>query len=349
MNKILSLCYFLILSVSIYSQTDDKTIENLINEGYHLHEEADYKGAIAKYQEALKIDSKNLLAHAEIAFSYYRMEKYDKSIEHCKKAIKFHKKDKRLSSVYVTYGNSLDMVGKTKKSIKIYKEGIKKFSEDFMLFFNYGITLMKKGKTEDALIQFQESARLNPLHSSSHYLQALATSELRMKVPAILAGWRFLILEPTGERAKLIQEGVANIMQGDAHRSGENEITININDLMGKGEKENDFSTIDMVLGLSGAVDLSEEGIEQTEQEKILSKMETICTMLDEGNEKSKKGYYWEYYAPYFRALNKSDHLETFSYLFLVSSNEDEIQNWFEKNGEKVELFYQWSEEFEWK
>ncbi|MEM6965183.1 MAG: tetratricopeptide repeat protein [Bacteroidota bacterium] len=344
----LLLCFFL-FSVSLlsYGQDDAEKIDNLINEGYQLHEAADYQGAIAKYQEAIQLDGKNLLAHAEIAFSYYRLEQYNKSIEHCKKAIKYHKKDERLSTVYVTYGNSLDMIGKTKKSIKIYKEGIKKFPEDFMLYFNYGITLMKKGKKEDALPQFQMSAKLNPLHASSHYLQALTTSELRMQVPSILAGWRFLILEPTGERAKLIRAGVANIMKGNAQRTGKNEITININDFMSKGEKENDFSAINMILGLSGAVDLGEEGIALTEQEIIFNKMETICKMLTEDEEKSK-GYYWEYYAPYFSALHKSGHLEAFSHLFLASTNEDVIQNWFEKNGEKIEQFYQWSEAYEW-
>ena len=347
MNKfLLAFLYsFLVFSLHAQNAEEDK-ITTLVNEGIELHDASDYKGAIKKYQEALEIDSKNLLALAELALTYHVTQKYDDCINVCKKAIKHHKKNKQLVSVYVTYGNTLDIIGNTKKAKKIYKQGIKKFPTASMLYFNYGVTLAKLGDTEKSLECFQKSSQLNPNHASSYYIQSLLASDLRMRVPAILAGWRFLILEPTGERAKIMQEGISNLMKGSAKKTGDNQISISLNTMTTK--KENDFSMVEMIIDLSGAVDLGEElGIEQTDEKKFVEKIEKICGMLSE--HKSKKGFYWEHFAPFFKELNEAGHSEALAYLIQLSTNEETIQKWMEKNGDKVDDFYKWSDNYEWK
>lgn len=348
MNKILVTLFFSFLIFSIHAQdSTEEKIMALINEGVDLHDASDYNGAIAKYQEVLKIDSKNLLALAEIALTYHVTQEYSKCIDACKKAIKHHKKDKKLETVYVTYGNTLDIIGNTKKAKKIYKQGIKKFPNASMLYFNYGITLAKSGEIEKALDCFQKSSQLNPNHASSHYVQSLIASDLRMRVPAILVGWRFLILEPTGERAKIMQEGVSNLMKSSAKRNGDQGITITLDALMVEGKKENDFSMVEMIIDLSGAIDLEEGVLEQTEEEKFVEKINKICKMLSESND-SKKGFYWEHFAPYFKELHDEGHTEALAYLIKLSSNEESIQAWMEQNGDKVDDLFKWSDNYEW-
>ena len=297
MNKLLLSIIFSFLLFSLNAQdSKEKKINSLINEGVELHDASDYKGAIAKYQEVLEMDSKNLLALAEIALTYHTTQKYSECIKACKKAIKHHKKDELLATVYVTYGNTLDIIGNTKKAKKIYKQGIKKFPNSTMLYFNYGITLAKLGDTEESLECLQKSSQLNPNHASSHYIQSLIASDLRMRVPAILVGWRFLILESTGERAKIMQEGVSNLMKGSAKRNGEKGITITLGALMLEGKEENDFSMVEMIIDLSGALDLGEDSLKQTVEEKFVDKINKICKMLSE-NSSTQKGFYWEHFA----------------------------------------------------
>ncbi|MFK7772541.1 MAG: tetratricopeptide repeat protein [Saprospiraceae bacterium] len=340
----------LVFSLSAQNDSEDK-ITTLINEGIELYDASDYQGAIKKYQEVLDSDNKNLLALAELALTYHVLQQYDECIDICKKAIKHHKKSKQLISVYVTYGNTLDIIGKTKKAKKIYKQGIKKFPKAPMLYFNYGITLAKLGDTEESLDCFQKSSQLNPNHASSHYVQSLIASDLRMRVPAILVGWRFLILEPTGERAKIMQKGISNLMKGSAKKTGENQVSITLNSMMLETKQENDFSMVEMIIDLSGATDLGEDDDDdepKTDEEKLVAKIETICDMLSEdGN--SKKGFYWEHFAPYFKQLNDEGHAETLAYLIQLSTNEKTIQDWMEKNGAKVDDFYRWSDNYEWK
>ncbi len=349
MNRTLITILFSVLVFSLSAQdSKEEKIKALINEGVELHDASDYKGAIEKYQEVLKMDSKNLLALAEIALTYHVTQKYSDSINACKKAIKHHKKNELLVTVYVTYGNTLDIIGNTKKAKKIYKQGIKKFPNATMLYFNYGITLAKVGDSEEALDCFQKSSQLNPNHASSHYVQSLVASDLRMRVPAILVGWRFLILEPTGERAKIMQEGVSNLMKGSTKKNGDEGITITLDALMVKEKKENDFSMVEMIIDLSGAVDLGDDDQEQTEEEKFVEKINKICKILSE-NSGSKKGFYWEHFAPYFKELHDEGHTEALAYLIKLSTNEKAVQDWMEKNGDKVDDLFKWSDNYEWK
>jgi len=329
------------------SSTDP--INDLIMQGIELHDQNDYKGAIKKYEEALELDKKNFLAHAEIAMSLYASEKYKDAVSYSKKAIKYAKDDDNIASVYITYGNSLDMMNEPKKSIKIYKKGLKENPNNHMLHFNFGVTLSKQNKTEEALKYFQNSTRLNPYHGTSHYAQCLTAQSLGMKTPAILSGWFFLIMEPTGQRAKVIQEGISSLLSSGAKETGDNEITISIDQLLGGEDAENDFMAIEILLGAQTAIEISGEEKELSELENLKLKTQLICSALsNEGGEEKQKGFYWDFYAPFFYDLNEKGFGDTFSHIFSVSKNDKEIDKWLEENGDKVEEFYQWVENYEW-
>ncbi len=116
---------------------------------------------------------------------------------------------------------------------------------------------------------------------------------------------------------------------------------------MVEGKKENDFSMVEMIIDLSGAIDLEEGVLEQTEEEKFVEKINKICKMLSESND-SKKGFYWEHFAPYFKELHDEGHTEALAYLIKLSSNEESIQAWMEQNGDKVDDLFKWSDNYEW-
>jgi Tfp pilus assembly protein PilF len=349
MDKVLVTILFLFLISSLNAQySKENKIKVLINEGIELHDASDYQGAIEKYLEVLEMDSKNLLALAELALTYHITQKFSACIKACKKAIKHHKRDEQLITVYVTYGNTLDIIGNTKKAKRIYKRGIKKFPNATMLYFNYGITLAELADTEKSLECLQRSSQLNPNHASSHYVQSLIASDLRMRVPAILVGWRFLMLEPTGDRAKIMQEGISNLMKGSAKKNGEKGTILKLDALMLAGKKENDFAMVEMIIDLSGAIDLGENTLEQTEEAKFIEKINKICKMLS-NTDGSNQGFYWEHFAPYFKELYDQGHAEALGYLIKLSTNEETVQDWMEKNGNKIDKLYRWSDNYEWK
>ena len=127
---------------------------------------------------------------AEMAYSFYRSRNTE-SISFSKRAIKTHPREPGLKSVYVSYGNALDGIGKTDKSVDIYNEGIRIFPE-YYLYFNQGISQQELNKTEEALMSFQKSATLNPTHAGSH--NALGHVLIQSESYSLLTGLcRFLV------------------------------------------------------------------------------------------------------------------------------------------------------------
>ena len=121
--KILFTTLFLLnLTVTIYSQTD--SVKTLIDSGIHLHDQGQYEQAIDKYKEALKIDSNNVTASYEMAFSYLSLKNHTETERLCEKIINKYPKSKTLKNVYTTYANSLDQRGESKEALRIYDKAI---------------------------------------------------------------------------------------------------------------------------------------------------------------------------------------------------------------------------------
>lgn len=322
--------------------------EKLINEGITYHDKGDYVTAISKYDKALELDTDNLLALAEKAYSLISMQKYTETIECCRRAIEKHPGESDLRLVYVTYGNALDGLKKPEESIEMYNTGIGVFPDYYQLHFNKGITLSGMDKSSEALSCFQKSATLNPKHASSHHAIAVLESN---KIPSVLAYCRYLSLDAQSNRAKSNLENLQHKLKGNVKQTGEKSVTINISpDMLANSEKngENNFSTADLILSMAAALDYDKKYKKETEVERFKRKLESICSVMDESKEKGS-GFYWKYYAPYFIEMNKKQFIETYAYLAFSSSNESYVAKWLNSHQAEIEKFLEWSGNFAWK
>ncbi len=162
--KKISLALIFISTLS-FAQDKKKAYEK-VEEGITLHDAGNYTEAIAKYDEALSLDRNNLLALTEKALTLEASKKYNEAIEICEIILK-HFQDKDSKSIYVTYGNCLDHLGKIDKAIKIYEEGIKLYPTYYQLYYNMAIALYNAKEYDKANKAFQNSIKLNPNHTSS--------------------------------------------------------------------------------------------------------------------------------------------------------------------------------------
>jgi len=344
MKKLYSL--IILFTTLAYSQSKEQA-ENKVTEGVEFHDLGNFEDALIKYDEALTLDKDNSYALAEKAMTLEAMKKYDEAIEICQKVLKLHPKENN-AMVYVTYGNALDHFGKAKQALKVYDEGIKKFPNQYQLFFNKGITLINIKEREKALEAIQTATKLNPNHSSSFNALSILDSENR--IPAILSLSRYLIIDNRTSRAKTNFDVLTLLMNQGVSKTGDNSISININeDLLNDGKKgENNFSSLDLMLSLAGAVDLSEENKDKTDVERFTSKFKTMCQGMAEMRKK-QKGYYWEFLAPYFIEMNEKNLIEPFANIIFLSIKDISAQKYKEENPGKMEQFHFWSKNYIWK
>ena len=349
LRKIFLLLIFPLFSSVAFGQQKDAA-DNLVKEGVGLQDAGQVDSAMSRYRQALELDKNNLLALAEMAYSLLSIEKYDESIDFSKRAIKTHPRDPGLKTVYVSYGNALDGLGKTDKSIDIYNEGIKIFPDYFYLYYNKGISQHALHKTDEALLSFQKSAILNPAHASSHN----AIGHLLFNnnnIPALLAFCRFLVLESASKRAADNLDNVQKIMNAHVSVSPEDRISVNVSPEMldtKKKNQPNNFSSAELELALSSALDNDSASVNKTVVEKFIRKFSALCRYLKE-TEKDNYGFYWDYYVPYFIEMNDKDLVTPFAYIAFTASKTPDVTEWLDLHKTEISEFYKWSEGFKWR
>jgi Tfp pilus assembly protein PilF len=353
MKKTIFPLVLLFLGSLAFGQNKDAA-EELAKEGVAYHDKGDYEGAIAKYDKALQLDKDNLLALAEKAMTLTYMHKYDGAIVCCQQAIEAHPDDKGLASVFVTYGNALDGLHMADKALEVYDEGLKRYPGHYHLYFNKGITLAGVKKIDEALACLQTAVKLNPDHAGSHNAIARLQMVEDKRIPSLLAYSRFFVLEPEGQRAKENLGNVRAMLKGNVEQTGKNSITIKVDsdmlpDSTANGQpKENDFALTDLTLALSAGLDYDKKNKKKTEVERFIRKFELVCATLGE-TKKDNHGFYWDYYAPYFREMKDKGLVETFGYIAFASSDDPKVSKWLKAHGSDIDKFYEWSSNFDWK
>lgn len=346
MRKILILVAISIVCQSGWAQD----AKQLINEGIELHDKGQYEDAIKKYDEALRLEPGNFMAMYEKSYSLLELKKYDDATVYLKKILDECKESELRKLSFMNFGTILDYQGKGKESVAVYEKGIKEFPDNYLLHFNKGVTQNGLKENDAAYASFQQSARLNPFHASSH--QALATLMVgKNRIPAILSYFTFLIMEPTGQRAKTNVESLkGQLMKGiSKNDQGNTVISMDAAALDKKNKKiDDDFSAAEMMVSLVGADNsLADTLGAKTEADRLDVKLQLLINVIEESNKKDK-GFYKSFYVPMFKEMKKQDFTKTACYIVLVSTGDSDINDWIEKNEDQVEKFYAWLEGYKW-
>lgn len=326
--------------------------EKLVNEGIPYHDKGDFDGAIKRYDKALKLDKDNLFALSEKALSLISQEKYDEAVVCCEKAIAAHPGDPGLKTIYIAYGNASDGLKQTDKSIEIYDQGIKEFPDFYQLYFNKGVSLASVQKYDEAILCFQKSVALNPMHASSHNAIARLSAINNKQIPAILAYCKFLSIEPQSNRAKENLQSLQKLMSANVEKTGRKSVTISFSpDMLGDTTadgkpKENSFTSTELILSLSSALDFDKKNKKKSEVELFTEKFKTVCASLKE-TKKDNYGFYWEFYAPFFVEMHDKDYIETFAYIAFATSGDPNVIKWIKAHQTEVKEFLAWSKDFE--
>lgn len=350
-NKTYLLKVILVLFVSfpLLAQQSNE-IDAFIAKGIELHDQGKYQEAIKLYDKALDIEPQNKVALVEKALTLSSAKYYQESIELCKKIIKDYPDSPVAANAYVTYGNNLDLLNKPLEALKIYDQGIKQFPNSYQLHFNKAIALNGLNRYNEALKFLQTTAQLNPQHPGTQHALCGILMLQNKRIPALLANLRFLVLEPTTSRSMINLERLTNLMDFNIKVAPDGVISVPLDKRLveptkSKKKVQNDFHSVELTLNLEAALDFDEQNKGKSAIEKFTRKMESLFSSLNE-NKETNKGFYWDYYVPYFLELHKKNYIEPFIYTIFSSQNTPEIQDWLKSHQHEVEQFKDWSEKY---
>ncbi len=346
---------FLLLASFLSSHAQDILgAQILIEKGVKLHDNGLYDEAIMHYDSALVIDPQNVAAMGEKAMSLLAFNKPQEAADLCAVIFENFLGSRNLEFVYTTYGNALDAIGKPEESLEIYNKGLVEYPNNAHLHFNKGITLTGLDRYDEAQTSIEKAILLNPYHAGSQNALARILKTKKLDVMALMAFCRFMVIEPESIRAVANLPYIQSILKADVEKKGKKKktITINLNPIDvtedDNGEtRPNDFRTVSIMLSFSAALELDKKNKRKSEAELFQLKMESFCHTLAAAKA-DNYGFYWDYYAPYFIAIEKANLLEPFSYIVYASSKSKSVTKWIRANRDKIDAFYDWDQQYDW-
>jgi tetratricopeptide (TPR) repeat protein len=320
MKKLFSLLVFMGFALAAHSQT---SLESLIQQGIKYHDEGKYDEAIRMYELALEQDPNYELAYYELAFSYYAKNDLKKAIEYADLLIKKGKNERYIIQAYLTKANALDNLGEPEKAIKVYKKAIKANKNEYLLYYNLGLTYLNLGELKEAEKNMVMAIEKNPNHASSHALLAELHSRQGNRIQSILAAGYFLSLEPNSKRSKLMVDGLELELYGNVTKGEGNNIQINLN--TDATSSKNPFKMQELFLSMKVASNTSEFK-DSTSDAYFAECFKDAITLLalkeDKGNELD---IWWDVYLPFYDELEREGFLPSFARYISQSGNPDSI------------------------
>jgi len=183
--------FFIITICSKASAQNNEDARALVKEGVKLNDEKNYAGAIEKYNQALKLDTGNLYADYQLAYSLFLSDKGKEGIPYLEKVVK---SDSKLNSA------AYDLLGLIWFKNKQYAEAEK-----------------------NAI----EAIKLDPKHASTQRMYALVCFHQNKRAAALLGFCSFILLEPNTPRSAEAYGNIQHILQGGALKPEPGEMASN--------------------------------------------------------------------------------------------------------------------------
>lgn len=334
MKKVISFIFCLFLCLNVLGQNQDK-VQELIREGIALHDKGEYLKAITTYKKALAIDKKSAYANVELGYTYQTLGDCKNALKYLNKTLKLIKKgdpdDAAGMSAFNIKGTCLDIEGNPKKAIQIYKQGIDKYPNDYLLRYNIALTLYKTKQFAQSEEHLIKAITLNPTHHSSHYLLGMVKAYQQQRVQSLLSLYFFLLLEPNSNRSTDALASIEEIWAQNVKQTEDNKFEISMNPL----DESNEFAMLDLMLTLIGPIKdmIAPNESYQTKEQSFAENTENFFNLFKE--HKDKEGFWWEFYVDFYNSIVESNNVEAYSY-YISQSKGQAVQHWIEEYDYKI-------------
>lgn len=357
MKKITTII-FLISFIIFNANGQGNNVQTLIQEGVVLHDSAEYKKAIEKFEQALKINPKSTLALYEISLSYLELKDYKNASKYSTQVI--NSNDKSLSvGAYAVKSEAMAEMNQIDNAIALLQEGLTKNGDSYLLHFNMALNYYKKGNIDKTLEHVSRAVELDKTYSGAFLLNAYAQRDKGYWVRSIYSFQMFLLLEPDSKRSKNAFEEMLQTMlvkpvseepversfiQQQMMRNSPDNITQYKTPPLSTEEGLDRNFLYNAIKSTLDSLKTEENGTDIYYAFKEVNK--TILNVLEKETGVLKTGTFWTFNYPFFTSILNSNHYETFCRYISVSYFPESLE-WWENNKTEAENFIHWFEKGE--
>jgi tetratricopeptide (TPR) repeat protein len=118
--------------------------------------------AIDCYEQALRINARDLEAYDNLGIAMGQAGKYDDAVKNFQRALQIRPD---LAQVQYNLGMALVGLGRMPEAIEHWKEAVRLEPDYIEAYYNLGVAQERAGKREEAIAQYQQALRIDPNYS----------------------------------------------------------------------------------------------------------------------------------------------------------------------------------------
>lgn len=309
--------------------------DSLVRKGIQFQQKGEYNQAIQKYQEVLRNSPQHPQAHYELALAFFSLKDYNLALNHSN-AVLNQPQNNYQKGAYLIKGSALDNLGRAEAAIQVYEEGILKFSDNYLLYYNLALSSFNSQKYEKAEKAILGSLQRNPNHASSHLLLAHLMAQTERRVQAVLGLYYFLMLEPESRRSPSAYEMLQNLLKQGPSKSRSNQVTINL----AKVDKQPDFASADLLLTTLSASRSLESNKYKSETELFAEHTQAFFSVL--GSTATDDNFWHKMYTHFFSDMVAGGHAKAFAYHVSRSQENYQVNQWLNGHPEDMKALVNW-------
>jgi len=320
-----------LLSFQAWSQSQDSLIAELLNNGSKNYEEGRLDLALIEYDRILQIDAKHPLANYEMASCYYAMGNDHKALKHASIA----SKDQSEVGIEATIlkGGIIDQSGKSKKAMKVFEKGLKRFGDYYLLWYHYGISATNADELEKASMAYQSALKTKLDHTESHFALARLMLVQKRQVEAIYPLMFYLMLNPKGETSLAVCNSLNKLLTQSEPADSE---AIKPN----KAQSYS-FQLADFLLRAFVDARNLEEYSSRSKLEADAEILSNIFEYLAAAPISDEKSFYSSYYIPFFNQIADNGFINPLMH-YIFQSSDEESKIWVENHTSELEKMFEY-------
>ncbi|HTK22332.1 MAG TPA: tetratricopeptide repeat protein [Mucilaginibacter sp.] len=326
-HKLLLILSCSLIGLNVYSQTNDA--KTLVSQGVALNDSGKYDQAIAKYNQALKINPRYENAYYEMGYTLFSTGKEKEAIPYLVELIALNPQS---AAGFDMLGSIYDDLKEPDKAIEYYKQGIKSNSNYQRLHFNLAIAYYRQGKYLEADTSAVEAIKLDPKHASSQRIYAMTTYKEGKRGRSLLAWCSFLLLEPQSKRSPEAFTYVRSILNYGVKKTGEKSVNITYSPDSGP-------ANLIMPLAIINATE-NKKGLTTIDSAQL--QLESLFKVAHTITDDKEQPFVLNYYSNYFEKLGTSGNMPAFIHYISLSAYRDEDKAWFKEHDKELKDLDKW-------
>ncbi|WP_139255229.1 hypothetical protein [Hymenobacter psychrophilus] len=288
-----------------------------------LFEKGDYAGAIREYLLVPSSDSGYVSTLGDLSVAYLRNKQFTEAAATSRRAIALRQHS---AQPYLVLADAEESFKNEAAALQAYSDGLRRFPYNQPLYFNQGVSLDMLKRRPEALLSWQRSLELNPLHEATHYQLAWLALEQGQTARALISLLTYLALEPGAESSlqvlSLAEKIAAGVMEVE-EKDREKPFVPN-----------QAFQELDLLL--TSRVALRKEYTSKVKFDASIVKQAQLLIEKFPAAGPNETDLWLRAYGPIVEALRRDDNLTAFTYLILYSADDKRAAKWVDANKKKV-------------